>query len=118
MFTDQFVLKYLVNKPILAGRICRWLLLFQEYDFETIVKLGKLNARPGHLSRITNGEEPKKLEENFPDDNLFSIQIVDDYFSDIVGFLRTRMAPKDFTVAQKKQLVVCTADYELIACHL
>jgi hypothetical protein len=38
MFTDQFVLKYLVNKPMLGGIICIWLLLFQEYDFEIVVK--------------------------------------------------------------------------------
>ena len=33
-------LKYLVNKPLLGGRICRWLLLFQEYDSEVVVKPG------------------------------------------------------------------------------
>jgi hypothetical protein len=33
MFTDHSMLKYLVKKPVLGGRICRWLLLFQEYDF-------------------------------------------------------------------------------------
>jgi hypothetical protein len=38
MFTDHSTLKYLVNKPILGGRICIWLLLFQEYDFEIVVK--------------------------------------------------------------------------------
>jgi hypothetical protein len=58
MFTDHSALKYLVNKPVLGGRICRWLLLFQEFDFEVIVKPGKLNAGPDHLSRVTNGEEP------------------------------------------------------------
>ncbi len=40
MFTYHSTLKYLVNKPVLGGRICRWLLLFQEYDFEIIVKQG------------------------------------------------------------------------------
>jgi hypothetical protein len=30
-FTDHSALKYLVNKPVLEGRICRWLLLFQEF---------------------------------------------------------------------------------------
>jgi hypothetical protein len=38
MYTDHFSLRYLVNKPMLGGRICRWLLLFQEYDFEVVVK--------------------------------------------------------------------------------
>jgi hypothetical protein len=56
MFTDHSALKYLVNKPVLGGRICRWLLLFKEFDFEVIVKPGKLNAGPDHLSRVTNGE--------------------------------------------------------------
>ena len=73
MFTDHSALKYLVNKPVLGGRICRWLLLFQEYDFEIIVKLGRLNAGPDHLSRIDSGEEPSNLEDNLPDAQLFSI---------------------------------------------
>jgi hypothetical protein len=38
MFTDHSTLKYLVNKPVLGGRICRWLLLFQELNFEVTVK--------------------------------------------------------------------------------
>jgi hypothetical protein len=44
MYTHHYALKYLVNKPVFGGRICRWLLLLQECDFEVIVKLGKLNA--------------------------------------------------------------------------
>ena len=28
MFTDHSTLKYLVNKPVLGGKICRWILLF------------------------------------------------------------------------------------------
>ena len=45
---------------------------------------------------------PKNLEDNFPDANLFSIQIDDDYFVDIVGFFSIGMVPKEFTVMQKK----------------
>ena len=44
MFTYHSALKYLVNKPMLGGRICRWLPLFQESYLEEIVKPGKLNA--------------------------------------------------------------------------
>ena len=67
MFTDHSDLKYLVNKPVLGGKICRWLLLFQEYDFEIIVKTGKLNVSPDHLSRIESGKEPTDLEAQLPD---------------------------------------------------
>ena len=67
MFTDHLALKYLVNKPVLRGNICIWLLLFQEYDFDIIVKPGRLNARPDHLSRLESGEEPTSLKDNLPD---------------------------------------------------
>ena len=63
MFTDHSTLKYLVNKTVLGGKICRWLLLFQEYDFEVIVKLGRLNGGSYHLSRLESDEEPINLEE-------------------------------------------------------
>ena len=115
MFTDHFALNYLVNKLVLWGRICRWLLLFQEYDFEIIVKLGRLNAGPNHLSWIDSGEEPSNLEENFPDAQLFSIQIADDYYADIIHFITIGLAPNEFTKQEKKQLVVKAADFTLIA---
>ena len=118
MFTDHSALKYLVNKLVLGGRICRWLLLFQEYDFEIIVKPRRLNAGPDHLSRIDSGEEPSNLEDNLPDAQLFSIQITDDYYADITQFLTTGVAPEDFTKQQKKQLVVRAADFTLIEGHL
>jgi hypothetical protein len=68
MFIDHSTMKYLFNKSVLRGGgggggwIYRWLLLFHEYDFENTVKLGKLNEAPDHLSRISNGEDPKNLE--------------------------------------------------------
>jgi len=67
MYTDHSTLKYVVNKLVFGGRICRWLLLFQEYDFEFIVKTGCLNAGPDYLSRIETGEEPTNLEEGILD---------------------------------------------------
>jgi hypothetical protein len=84
MFTDHSTLKYLVNKPVLGGRICRWLLLFQEVDFEVIFKPRKINVRSDHLSRVINGEEPTNLEDKFPDVQLILVQIVDEYFVDII----------------------------------
>ena len=74
---------------MLGGRICRWLLLFQEFDFEVVVKPGRLNVVPYHLSRITNGEEKNILEDTFHDAQLFSVQIVDEYFSNIIEFFST-----------------------------
>jgi hypothetical protein len=52
MYIFHSALIYLVNKLVLWGIICRWLLLFQEYEFEVIVKPEKFNSRPDHLSHI------------------------------------------------------------------
>jgi hypothetical protein len=62
-FIDHSTLKYLDNKFVLEGRICRWMLLFQEFSFEVIVKLGKLNVGPNHLSRIELGESGRVVDD-------------------------------------------------------
>jgi hypothetical protein len=118
MFTDHSTLKYLVKKPVLGGRICRWLLLFQEFDFEVIVIPGKMNTEPNHLSRVTNGKDPTNLEDTLPDVQLFLVQIVDDYFADIIAYLSTWTAPQKLNTAQRKNLVVRAVDYQFIVRHL
>jgi hypothetical protein len=54
-FTDHSALKYLVNKPVLEGRIFRRLLLFQEFSFEVIIKPGRCNIELDHLSKLESG---------------------------------------------------------------
>jgi hypothetical protein len=98
MFTDHSVLKYLVNKLALGGRICIWILLFQKYDFEIMVKSRRMNKGPDHLSRLEHGEEPTSMEDTLPDAQLLSIKKVDDHFTEIVQFLSTGMAPHEYTV--------------------
>jgi hypothetical protein len=84
MYTNHSTLRYLVNKPVLGGRICRWFLLFQEYDFEVIDKPGKLNVGPDHLSCILLGEDAGNLDDSLQDAHLFAIRMVDEYFRYIV----------------------------------
>jgi hypothetical protein len=58
------------------------------------------------------------LEYNFPDAQLFSVHVEDEYFIDIIEYLSTGVAPKDFSTTQKKNMVVRVVDYQLIARHL
>jgi hypothetical protein len=118
MFTDNSTLKYLVNKPMLGGRICIWLLLFQEYDFEIIVNPGRMNKGLDHLSRLEHGEDPSNLEDTLSDAQLLAIIKTDDHFVEIMQFLSIGMAPSEYTISQKKQLVVHAADFSLIVGHL
>jgi hypothetical protein len=83
IFIDHSALKYLVNKIVLGGRICRWLLLFQEYDFEIVVKPRRMNKGPDHLSRLEHGEEPISLGDTLPYAQLLAIRKFDDQFIEI-----------------------------------
>jgi len=107
-----------VNKLVLGGMTCKCLFLFQEYNFEVIVKLEKFNSGPDHFSRILSREDVGNLDDSLPDTHLFPIQMVDDYFSDLVQFLSTCIAPSNFIVVKKKKLVVKVAYYQLIAWNL
>jgi hypothetical protein len=118
MYIEHSALKYLVNNSILGGRIYRWLLLFQEYDFEVIVKPRKLNVGPYHISWILTREDAGNLDDNFSDAQLFAVRMVDDYFMNIVEFLHICVASFDMTVVWKKQLVVKVVDYQLIVGNL
>lgn len=49
-YTDHNSFKYLVSKPDLFGRIARWILLLQEFNYEVVVKSGKANSNANYLS--------------------------------------------------------------------
>ena len=53
-----------------------------------------------------------------PDAQLFSVQTVDDYYKEIIDFLTIGIAPTEYSVQQKKQLVVKVADFTRIAGQL
>ena len=75
-YTDHQALKYLVNKPLHHGRICRWLLLFQEFEFEVVIRPRRANVRPNHLSKIESGEDPIGINDDLPDANLFRVEAI------------------------------------------
>jgi hypothetical protein len=72
--------------------------LFQKYDFEIVVKPGRMNKGPDHLSRLEHGEEPTSLEDTLSDAQLLAIRNNDDHFAYIVQFLSTGMTPSEYTI--------------------
>eukprot|EP00253_Pinus_taeda_P017205 PITA_17205 len=90
----------------------------EEYDFEVIVKPGRLNIGPDHLSWIETGEESTNLEEGLLDAQLFAVRVADNHFVDIIHFITTGMAPKGYTSSQKKKLVVRATHFLMIVRHL
>jgi hypothetical protein len=99
MYTYHYALIYLGNKLVLGGIICRWILLFQQYKFELIVKPKKFNLGLDHLSWILSGEYVGNLDDNLPNTHLFLVQMVNDYFAYIVQLLSIGLTPPDFVIA-------------------
>ena len=66
--TDHDSLKYLVNKPDLSGRLARWILLLQEFNYEVVVKPGKANSNADYLSRQRGKESVADISAEFPDE--------------------------------------------------
>ena len=59
----------------------------QEFEFEFVVRPGKLNVGPDHLSRIDTGEEPIGVEDDLSDAHLFQIEAVLVELEEIAQFL-------------------------------
>ena len=57
-YVNHQALLYLVNRPVVSGRIANWMLLLQEYDFEVVYKPGRSHLMAEHLSIIESGEDP------------------------------------------------------------
>lgn len=90
----------------------------QHLNVNVIVKLGKQNVGPDHLSRIQSGEHFDTIDDALPDSQLFRVGAIQDQFADIVAFLITGCAPKHLTINQKKQPVTHNLDFQLIGRQL
>ncbi len=56
-YVDHMALVYLINKPQVSRRIAKWLLLFLEYEFVVIYKLGRTHVVAIVLSKLPNSLE-------------------------------------------------------------
>ena len=75
MHTDNFALRYLKEKKELKPRFIRWVLLFQEFDFEVKHKKGTKNQVADHLSRLEDEAirelgEKAETDYTFPDEHV------------------------------------------------
>ena len=118
--TDHNSLKYLVNKPDLSGRIARWILLLQEFNYEVMVKPGKANANADYLSRQRGLEAASSIETPFPDefpDEVLVFHLSEGELSayeDIIKYLTEKVYPDGLTREEKMIFQTKVAPFTLI----
>jgi hypothetical protein len=61
----------------------------------------KINVGPDHLSRLESGESGGVVDDQLPDANLFKVEAIPDYLSDIALFLSTGACPEGYSTTQK-----------------
>ena len=70
-------------------------------------KKGNDNVIVDHLSRIekpTEEERGTKIEENFPNGQLFQVSVQLRWYADIVNYLACEIMSPDFSYQQKKKV--------------
>ncbi|XP_031116495.1 uncharacterized protein LOC116020153 [Ipomoea triloba] len=104
VYSDHAALKYLLSKKEAKPRLIRWMLLLQEFNLEIRDKKGAENLVADHLSRLITSEKPSPLQDDFPDEHLFSVQKTIPWYADIVNFLVTRTLPANLSKSQKDKI--------------
>ncbi len=100
-FVDHMVLIYLVNKPQVSKRITRWLLLFLEYDFIIIYKLGKTHVVADALSRLPNTTKPTGIPKQYTYASFF---FIDSKWLNDVKLFKNRIDGKFFIYKTKAKI--------------
>jgi hypothetical protein len=84
---DHSTIKLLMNKPVTNPRVTAWLLLLQEFNINIIDRPGKDNLMDDFLSRMIHLGDNAPVEDNFPDENLFSISTFTPWYADVANYL-------------------------------
>ncbi|KAL3697673.1 hypothetical protein R1sor_011749 [Riccia sorocarpa] len=111
---DHSALQYLVKKADLSGQIARWVLLLQEFDYTVQVRKGTSHANADFLSRLYTEDQPKEIEDNFHDEELFQLTTTKNTrYMDEYRYLKTLQCPEDLDPQQKAVFVHKMGPYEL-----
>ena len=73
---DHYALLYLVSKQELIGKLARWTLLLQKFEFDILHRLGVQHVVADYLSQLEWGEAGTGVKDDFPDGQLFWVDTV------------------------------------------
>ena len=106
------------------GKLARWTLLLQEFEFDILHWLGVQHVVVDYLSRLESGEEGAGVKDDFPDGQLFRVDIVrvhelnedseNAWISEMSNFLTSRLPPKHLSANERKRLAVRSWNFCLL----
>ena len=89
-----------MSKKEVKPRLFIWVLLLQEFDLEIKDKKGSDNVIVDHLSRLEKPAKDRreiKIEENFPNEQLFQVNVQLPWYADLVNYLDFGIMPHECT---------------------
>ena len=96
----------------MSGRLARWLLLFLEFDFKVIYKLGKTHGVADALSHNERAEPATRIPDQTTDAQLFSMQ--PDWIHPIIDYFHTGTFPPSMTKEAHKHLAYPAIPFQLV----
>ena len=93
------------------GRITRWLLLLQEFDFSIVVRKGKQHYMANHLSRIRTREPPEGVNDEIPYATLFKVDHCPEWYPGLVEYLMSGRPPPNMSKADARKLIKLAGPY-------
>ena len=106
--TDQPALRYLMENKDAKLRLIRWVLLFQEFDFEVKDRKWIENQVADHLSRLKDEAmrelgEKTKIDDTFPDEHVLAAsQDFIPCFADLANYLSSDIIPPTCPIIKGK----------------
>ena len=116
-YVDHQALLYLINKVLIQGRLMRWMLFLQEYDFKIFHKPGKHHHGADFLSRSAVGEHVQSIRDDPIDAELFNVDTLEDddpEWLEIKQFLLTGMVPEGLNTSERKAFILRTLKFTMI----
>ncbi len=101
-YVNHMALVYLINKPQVFGKLTRWLLLFLEYDFKIVYKLGRFHLMENALSSLLNQIKPIGIPDRTCDVHLFTLQL--EWLQNVYEYTLKGVMLEKFITSQKQYL--------------
>ena len=120
LHVDHQAFVYIVNKASLVGKMARWMLILQEFDFVIQHTPGNQNAVVDFLSRLEEPGTDQGVVDDLPDAALFSLtsEQENDWYEQMRNFIMVYSFPQQWSRDKKRRLALRSRDFTILAGQL